>query len=261
MQVPIGVLGRAGGAEDLALPRLDDALEHLAALARLRVGDAHAGHAVAPLGVEVGVGVGQAQRALGDEAQAAPLEVRAQREDLGHHLQRAQVALVGDDAPVLVLDLAAARRASWRRIIWTDCRRSTRLEARDDDRLAVVGGDELEGPRADDGRHVARADEAVEAQVGRVEQRAQRRHDRHVVAHAREVRDALGLGALERQRGRRRRRLEADREEDDLAVGVLAWRCAARRAASRPSARRRPAPWRPAACRRSRARAACRRSR
>ena len=61
-----------------------------------------------------------------------------------------------------------------------------------DDRLAVVGGDELERPRADDGRDVARADEAVEAQVGRVEQRAQRRHDRHVVADAGEVRDALG---------------------------------------------------------------------
>ena len=45
------------------------------------------------------------------------------------------------------------------------------------------------------------ADEAVQAQVGRVQQRAQRRHDRHVAAHAAEVPDALGLGALERQRG------------------------------------------------------------
>ena len=77
------------------------------------------------------------------------------------------------------------------------------------------------GPRADDRRDVARADEAVEPQVGRVEQRAQRRHDRHVAAHAAEVGDALGLRALERQRGRGRGRLEADREEDDLAVGVL----------------------------------------
>ena len=65
MHVPIGALGRARGAEHLALPRLDDALEHLAALARLRVGDAHAGHAEAPLGVEVGVGVGQLQRRSG----------------------------------------------------------------------------------------------------------------------------------------------------------------------------------------------------
>jgi hypothetical protein len=67
---------------------------------------------------------------------------------------------------------------------------------------------------------VAGTDEAVEPQVGRVEQRAQRRHDRHVVAHAREVLDPLGLRALERQRGRRRGRLEANREEDDLALRV-----------------------------------------
>ena len=53
MHVPIGALGRAGGAEDLALPRLDDALEHLAALAGLGIGDAHAGDLVAQLGVEV----------------------------------------------------------------------------------------------------------------------------------------------------------------------------------------------------------------
>jgi hypothetical protein len=46
-------LRRARGAEDLALPRLDHALEHLAALARLRVGDADARHAEAQLGVEV----------------------------------------------------------------------------------------------------------------------------------------------------------------------------------------------------------------
>ena len=127
---------------------------------------------------------------------------------------------MGDDAAVLVLDLAAARpqlgEDHLHRLQQVD-----RLEARDDDRPAVVGRDELEGPRADDRRHVARADEAVQSQVGRVEQRAQRRHDRDVVAHAREVGDALGLGAHERQRGRRRRRLEADGEEDDLAVGVL----------------------------------------
>src|SRR5947208_1238614 len=75
-------LGRAAGAEDLALPRLDDALEHLAALAGLRVGDADAGNAVGDLGVEVGVGLGQLQPALRDEAHPAPLEVGAQLEDL-----------------------------------------------------------------------------------------------------------------------------------------------------------------------------------
>ena len=53
MQVPIGALRRARGAEDLALPRLDHALQHLAALAGLGIGDAHAGHREAQLGVEV----------------------------------------------------------------------------------------------------------------------------------------------------------------------------------------------------------------
>src|SRR3954447_13786480 len=102
------MLGRARRAEDLALPRLDDALEDLAALARLRVGDAHARDREAPLGVEVGVGLAELEPALGDEPEPAPLEVRAQLEDLGHDLERARVAVVGDDAPVLVLDLAAA---------------------------------------------------------------------------------------------------------------------------------------------------------
>src|SRR5947209_15418688 len=41
----------AGGAEHLALPRLDDALEDLAALARLGVGHPHAGHLELQLGV------------------------------------------------------------------------------------------------------------------------------------------------------------------------------------------------------------------
>ena len=48
-------LRRARRAEHLALERLDDALEDLAALARLRVGDADVGDRVAALGVEVGV--------------------------------------------------------------------------------------------------------------------------------------------------------------------------------------------------------------
>ena len=130
-----------------------------------------------------GVGLGQLQAALRDEPQAAPLEVRAQLEDLGHHLERLRVALVRHDARVLVLDLAAPlgelREDHVDRVEDVE-----RLEARDDARLAVLRRDELERARADDRRDVARPDEAVEAQVGRLEQRAQRRHDRHVVAHA-----------------------------------------------------------------------------
>ena len=94
------------------------------------------------------------------------------------------------------------------------------LEAGDHHRLAVRARDELERPGADHGRDVARADEAVEPQVRRVEQRAQRRHDRHVAAQAAEVADALRLRPAQRERGRGRGGLEADGEEHDLAPGI-----------------------------------------
>src|SRR5688572_1249529 len=73
---PDRVLRRARGAEDLALPRLDHALEDLAALARLGIGHPHAGHAEPPLGVQLFIRRRQLQRALRDEPQPAPLEVR-----------------------------------------------------------------------------------------------------------------------------------------------------------------------------------------
>ena len=185
------------------------------------------GHAEALLGVEVRVRVREPQRALGDEAEAAPLEVRAQLEHLGHHLERAQVALPRDDAPVLVLDLAAALGELAQDHV-DRLQDVERLEARDHDRPAVVGRDELERPRADDRRDVPGADEAVEAQVRRLEQGPQRRHDRDVVADAREVRDALRLRALQRQRGGRSGGLEPDREEDTSRSGF----CFAIRSAS-----------------------------
>src|SRR5215213_4503813 len=100
---PDRVLGSARGAEHLALPWLDDALEDLAALACLRVRDAHSGDREAALRVEVRVGLADREGALGDEAEPAPLEVRPQHEHLGEHLERAQVALLRDDALVLVL--------------------------------------------------------------------------------------------------------------------------------------------------------------
>ena len=127
----------------------------------------------------------------------------------------------GHDPRVLVLHLAAAGGELAQDHL-DRLEDVERLEAGDHHRLAVVGGDELERPRADHRRHVPRPHEAVEAQVGRLQQRPQRRHDQHVVAHAREVAQALRLRALQRERGGGGRRLEADREEHHLAVRVLA---------------------------------------
>ena len=89
----------------------------------------------------------------------------------------------GTTRRVLVLDLAATLLQLAQDHV-DRLQQVERLEARDHDRLAVVGRDELEGPCADDRRDVPGPDEAVEAQVGRLEQRAQRRHDRDVVAEA-----------------------------------------------------------------------------
>ena len=64
--------------------------------------------------------------------------------------------------------------------------------------------------------------EAVEIEVRAFEDRLDRRHDGDVVAEHREIGDAFALGLQHGQRGRRHRRLEAEAEEHDLAVGVLA---------------------------------------
>src|ERR1700738_4798043 len=65
-------LGRACGPEHLALPGFDHALEDLAALAGLGVGDPDAGHLVQEFGVPGRELRAQPQRALGDESQAPP---------------------------------------------------------------------------------------------------------------------------------------------------------------------------------------------
>src|SRR5207237_9569060 len=81
-----GGLRRARGAEHLALPGLEHALEHLAALACLGVGDADARHLEQQLGVERGVPVPHLERGVGDEAETAPLEVGAQLHGLADAL-------------------------------------------------------------------------------------------------------------------------------------------------------------------------------
>ncbi len=167
-----------------------------------------------------------------------------------HRLQRAPVAL--RRAPRACTGSRPRRgpRASCRSSMWTDCRMSSGSKPGDHDRLAVLPGDELVRParrrpsrrgRGRGSRRAAgRASPASPCIGGTIVTWLQMQ---------REVLDALRLRALSRQRGGRRGRLEADREEHDLAVRARSWRSAARPAASRPSARRRPPPWPPAASR------------
>ena len=83
-------LRRAGGAEDPALPGLEHALEHFAALAGLGVGDPHTGHREALLGIQVGEAP-HPQRAMGDEAEPAPLEERPELHRLRDRRERREL--------------------------------------------------------------------------------------------------------------------------------------------------------------------------
>ena len=133
----------------------------------------------------------------------------------------ARVAFVANDTRVLVLDLAPALAD---------------LREEHDDRLQDV--ERLEPGRHQAACRTARArtgragcpttvetwpgpEEAVEAQIGRLEDRLDRRDDRDVVAEHAEVRDAALTRLQERDRGRRRGRLEPDGEEHHVAVGCL----------------------------------------
>ena len=88
-----------------------------------------------------------------------------------------------------------------------------------------------------------------------------RRRRQHVVAEHAEVREPACGRLQDGDRRRRRGGLEADREEHDVAAGILARRCAPRRRWNTPSGRRRRAPSPSAATIRSTpARASCRRT-
>src|SRR5262245_12054379 len=99
---------RAGRAEDLAFPRLLYALQYLAALAGLRVGDAQPGHGESQFGVEPAVSLLEFQTAVRNRAEAAPLEIIAGLEDLADRRQSVRVAVARDEARILDFDLGPA---------------------------------------------------------------------------------------------------------------------------------------------------------
>jgi hypothetical protein len=174
---------------------LSTPFEDLAALAGLGVRHPHARRRVAQLGVEVRVLLRELERRLGDKAQAPPLEVGPELEDLGHALEGLQVPLPEHDPAVLVLDLAAAL-VELAHEHQDGLQEVQRLEPGHHARLAVVFGHELVGAAADHRRDVPRPYKRVQAQVRRVEQRPHRRHDGDVVAEHGEVLDALLLRPL-----------------------------------------------------------------
>ena len=215
-------LRRAGGAEHLALPRLQHALQHLAALAGLA--DRRSARRAPRTGARRrtahrrrGTGRRNSRSSRGrairrTRAVRRPCRSRAAPP---HCRRRRPRARTGSPPPRGPRRSAAAPSRS------TAARRAARSPTTTSG-LSIVPRDELVGRGADHHRHVAGPEEAVDPQIGAVEDRLDRRHDRDVVAEHREVADALALRLQHRQRGGRHRGLEAEPEEHHLAVRVLA---------------------------------------
>ena len=102
------LLRRAGLAEDFALPRLDDALQNLAALAGFGIGDAKRRHAEFALRVVSRIGRTQPDARVVYRAKPAPFEEFPQLVDKVYGGERFPVGVLGNDSIVLVLYLAAA---------------------------------------------------------------------------------------------------------------------------------------------------------
>src|SRR5262249_39554566 len=103
-----GALRRALARKELALMRLQDAFEDLAALRRLRIGHRHAPYVKASLSVphpELGSNL---ESRLGDEPEPSPLEVRPQLEYVSERVQGRKIAVPRHRASILVFDVGSA---------------------------------------------------------------------------------------------------------------------------------------------------------
>ena len=95
-------------AEDLAFARLDCALQDLAALAGLGIGDADCWHAELALRVVARIRRAHLDARMIDRAQSPPFEELPEFEDPATALAPSRIAVLRYDAVVLVFDVAAA---------------------------------------------------------------------------------------------------------------------------------------------------------
>src|SRR5262249_48532682 len=148
---------------------------------------------------------------LGDRADATPLAI----DHLEHLVERRSgrgVALWWAAARVSVLD---ARFAALELVHDREyaAQQIDRLAAGDRDRHAVARGDRVVGREPRDRAHVARAEEALYAVVGGLQDARDRWRDEHVRGQHREVAQPLAVRGEDRHRIRGCGGLEADAEE------------------------------------------------
>src|SRR6478672_393409 len=214
-----GVPRGAQGAERRALVRLDQALQHLAAAAHGGLLGVDVAHPEALLGVVLAVALGESPAALRDHPDAAPGAVD-DLEDVLQHPDRDRVPLRGHGPGVGVLDLVPALLEL---VDGTpdSLQDVERLEAGHHDGDAEPLGERGVLAHPHDRADVAGREERLHPADRGGHDRLDRRRDADVADEQAEVLQAQLPGLVDRHRVRRRRRLEADAEEDDLPVGVL----------------------------------------
>ena len=203
----------------------------------------------AALGVELRVLSLDAQAAVGQLAETAPLEARTQLEHLGNQPLRLAVALACDSAGKLILD-AAAPLVQLLHQHADRLQHIERLEARDHHRPLVLLGEILIRPAADHGADVRGADEAVDAHLppfahfGRIQDALDRGRGHHMIAIDAEVAeletpcltDDVRASRASWSRSRWRRTPPADRDAPrrSRATRMPSTPCARRRRARAP---------------------------
>src|SRR6266851_1758455 len=129
-----------------------------------------------------------------NKTEAAPLEEGPQLHGLAQSFERAGIAVPGNGTRVLIFNFDAPVRYLFEDHV-NRLQDVERFESADHDRLAIVARDELIRTASDYRRDVTGADEAAKAEVGRIEDRLNRRNDSHVITEDRKVFDPLGFRA------------------------------------------------------------------
>ncbi len=192
-------------------------LEHLPADAQARLLRLDVVHLEEALGVVVAVLVAQLEAAFGDQADAAPLAV-AHLEDVLDQPPRRRVALDPHGPGVLVFHLRPALLELANRAQHA-LQQVERLEACDDDGHPVAVGDGPVLGGAHDGADVARPEEGLHAVARRLKDGGDHRRHQDVRDEHAEVGQLPLAGQPDGHGVGRGGRLEADGEEDHLAVG------------------------------------------
>ena len=140
--------------------RLQRSFQHLTALASRRIADPYTWHRKAALRIKTCVSIAAPHPGILNRSQSSPFEVIARFIYRIDGSLRRCIAAGSNHTGILIFNLRTAE-GDLAQYHPYRLQQIQRLEARYDQRLVVVSGDELVGRSPDYHRYVARADEAI----------------------------------------------------------------------------------------------------